>query len=291
MEKNLYTGVRRFVLINMILVPCIPFLLALGNGVLQADRRSGGSLMETPREKIPMPLNDREIHTFIHRKGHEEPFLYAATWLKDQNWMLVIRQEKTEAEKALLSQQLIGASRLAGLGEMAAGFAHEINNPLQIISTELSLIRVLQSEMVESGELKPGDTYEQVTDSIDQVKLQIDRCSRITASILKFGRQSESRSEDLDLTAVIPEIIQMVQKKAEVHGIRMERRLPDISVEVTADASRLQQVLLNLLNNALEDIIEKATDVFHRRVNIEEKIRVARLRGLMKSPREMLRNA
>ena len=269
------------------------------SGVLQTDRRSGGNLMETPREKIPLPLDGREIHTFIHREGHEEPFLYATTWLKDQNWVLVIRQEKTDAflalrearmpilficlvgggcivaaaftltgaivrkmektdaEKALLSQQLIGASRLAELGEMAAGFAHEINNPLQIISTELSLIRVLQSEMVESGELKPGDPYEQVSDSIDQIKLQIDRCSRITASILKFGRQGESRSENLDLTTAIPEIIQMVQKKAEVHGVRIEHRLPDTTVRVTADASRLQQVLLNLLNNALDAIIEQ----------------------------------
>ncbi|WP_319409685.1 ATP-binding protein [uncultured Desulfosarcina sp.] len=269
------------------------------SGVLQTDRRSGGNLMETPREKIPLPLKGREIHTFIHREDHEETFLYATTWLKDQNWVLVIRQEKsdafmalrevrmpilficlaggacivaaaftltgaivrkmekTDAEKALLSQQLIGASRLAELGEMAAGFAHEINNPLQIISTELSLIRVLQSEMVESGQLKPGEPQEQVTDSIDQIKLQIDRCSRITASILKFGRQGESRSEDLDLTVVIPEIIQMVEKKAEVHGVRMEPRLPDTPVRVTADASRLQQVLLNLLNNALDAIIEQ----------------------------------
>ncbi|MCB2145806.1 MAG: ATP-binding protein [Deltaproteobacteria bacterium] len=269
------------------------------SGVLQTDRRSGGNLMESPREKIPLPRNGREIHTFIHREGREEPFLYATTWLKDQNWVLVIRQEKTDAfmalrearmsilfislvgggcivaaaftltgaivrkmektdaEKALLSQQLIGASRLAELGEMAAGFAHEINNPLQIISTELSLIRVLQSEMIESGQLTPGEPHEQVTDSIDQIKLQIDRCSRITASILKFGRQGESRSENLDLTVVIPEIIQMVQKKAEVHGVRMECRLPDTPVRVTADASRLQQVLLNLLNNALDAIIEQ----------------------------------
>ena len=302
-------------------------------GILQTERRSGGSLMEKDPE-IDTPLVPHPgIQTLVKTGLTGQDYLYATIWMNDQKWELVVRQDKAEVFKALqttvylvvlavvlgggvivatavylaerivvriqkadmdkghLQNQLVRAGRLAELGEMAAGFAHEINNPLQIISTELSLIRVLQSEMVESGELKPGDTYEQVTDSIDQVKLQIDRCSRITASILKFGRQSESRSEDLDLTAVIPEIIQMVQKKAEVHGIRMERRLPDISVEVTADASRLQQVLLNLLNNALEDIIEKATDVFHRRVNIEEKIRVARLRGLMKSPREMLRNA
>jgi two-component system, NtrC family, sensor kinase len=267
-------------------------------GVLQTDRRSGGNLMDSPPERIPLPADDQDIHTFIHRQGQEEPFLYATTWLKDHNWILVIRQEKadafmalqkarmpilfislvgggcivaaafaltgaivrkmerTDAEKAILNQQLIGASRLAELGEMAAGFAHEINNPLQIISSELSLIRVLQTEMVEGGEIKPGESYTQVADSVDQIKTQIDRCSRITAAILKFGRQGESRVEELDLTVVIPEIVQMVAKKAEVHGIQLERHLPEIPVRVVADASRFQQVILNLLNNAMDAIID-----------------------------------
>ncbi len=267
-------------------------------GILQTDRRSGGNLMEKPPEKIPLPADGQDIHTFIHRQNEDEPFLYATTWLKDHNWILVIRQEKadafmalqrarmpilfimligggcivaaaftltnaivrkmerTDAEKALLGQQLIGASRLAELGEMAAGFAHEINNPLQIISSELSLIRILQTEMLERGDLTPGEDVDQIMDSVDQIKTQIDRCSRITAAILKFGRQGESREEDLDLTVVVPEIIQMITKKAEVHGIHLERRMPEVPIRVVADASRLQQVLLNLLNNAMDAIVD-----------------------------------
>ena len=170
-----------------------------------------------------------QINTFIHQHSGGEPFLYATTWIKDGNWLLVVRQEesdafsalhsarmpilsisligiaciiaiafgltgaivrkmeRTDSEKALLNLQLIGASRLAELGEMAAGFAHEINNPLQIITTELSLVKVLQEEMVESGELENCDSYAQVTDSMDQIKTQIGRCSKITAAILKFG--------------------------------------------------------------------------------------------------------
>ena len=170
---------------------------------------------------------------------------------------IVRKMERTDAEKSLLGQQLIGASRLAELGEMAAGFAHEINNPLQIISSELSLIRVLQTEMIESGEISPRESFDQVTDSVDQIKTQIDRCSRITAAILKFGRQGESRVEDLDMTVVVPEIVQMVAKKAEVHGILLEQNLPDAPIRVVADASRLQQILLNLLNNAMDAIIDR----------------------------------
>lgn len=268
-------------------------------GVLQTDRRSGGNLMETPTEKIPLPRDGLDIQTFIHREDNGEPFLYATCWLKDQNWILVIRQEEadafmalqkarlpilficligggciiaaaftltgvivrkmaqTDAEKALLNQQLIGASRLAELGEMAAGFAHEINNPLQIISSELALIRVTQVEMLESGELKAGEAQDQVIDSLDQIKTQIDRCSRITAAILKFGRQGDASMQALDLSVAIPEIIQMIEKKAEVNAISLERRLPDRKVWVVADSARLQQVLLNLLNNAMDAIIEQ----------------------------------
>ena len=267
-------------------------------GVLQTDRRSGGNLMETPQERLPLSPEDTLIHTFIHQVPGGEPFLYATTWLKDGNWLMVVRQEEsdafsalrsarmpilfilligvgcivaiafgltgaivrkmehTDSEKALLNQQLIGASRLAEIGEMSTGFAHEINNPLQIISAELSLIKVLQEEMIESRELTTGESYTEVADSMNQIKTQIGRCSRITASILKFGRQAETRSERFDLAAAIPEIVSMVEKKAEVHGIRIKHELPNAPIWINADVSRLQQVILNLLNNAMDAIIE-----------------------------------
>ena len=61
----------------------------------------------------------------------------------------------------------------------------------------------------------------------------------------------------MDLTATVPEIVHMIRKKAEVHGIRLQRDLPDTPVTVLADAARLQQVLLNLLNNAMDAVVQR----------------------------------
>ena len=68
--------------------------------------------------------------------------------------MIIRRMERLDAEKSQLNQQLIGASRLAELGEMAAGFAHEINNPLQIIKSEHSLIKMILSESIDDEKNK-----------------------------------------------------------------------------------------------------------------------------------------
>lgn len=268
-------------------------------GILQTDRRSGPHLMEPLSDPLPPPSAGDTITSFIHREKDGTAFLYATCWLKDGNWMLVVRQEEadafatlrqtrwvifficviggicivaaaftlthaivrrmkqTDAEKISLGQQLIGASRLAELGEMAAGFAHEINNPLQIISSELSLIRMIQDEMTQDGTLVPGASLDQVLDSENQIKLQLDRCARITAAVLKFGRKGNSLPENLDLVTLVPEIMRMVQKRAEVNDIRTRCDFPSGPVRVYADASRLQQVILNLVNNAMDAISQK----------------------------------
>ena len=85
---------------------------------------------------------------------------------------IVSRMEKIDAEKAQLGQQLIGASRLAELGEMAAGFAHEINNPLQIIKSEHALIEALMSDLKEAGSLTPSSELTELEESMAQVSLK-----------------------------------------------------------------------------------------------------------------------
>lgn len=265
-------------------------------GVLQTERRSGGNLMEPDPTSAAEPIFHSGIRTFIKKGPSGEDYLYATTWMTDKKWMLVVRQEKADAFKALqtavylivlvafagggmiiatafyitgriverikrsdmekgrLQEQLIRAGRLAELGEMAAGFAHEINNPLQIMKSEQALIEVILADFKKEGLLKESDDLTDLDDSIQQIALQIDRCSEITHSILKFGRKSEPESQKVRLNKFIPEVIQMVKKKASVEGVIIKQNVMEDTPPVYGDQRQLQQVLLNLFNNAIDAI-------------------------------------
>jgi two-component system, NtrC family, sensor kinase len=268
-------------------------------GLFQTERRSGGALMDPDPEKLKVPSSHAGIRTFIADDARGDKYLYAITWLKNKRWLLVVRQQKDDAFKALrsatylivlitilggaviiglafylteriirrmkamdadrdqLSGQLIRASRLAELGEMAAGFAHEINNPLQIIKSEQALVDATLDELKEKGELKPSESLKELEDSIKQIDLQVGRCAQITQAILKFGRQSEPKPRNMDLGQFIPEVIGMVEKKASVHGIELRHEIAVDTSAVFCDPGQLQQVLLNLLNNAIDAIVAR----------------------------------
>ena len=239
------------------------------------------------------------IKTFIKKDASGEPYLYATARLKDNNWLLVVRQEKADAFKALhsatylvilitilggfmmvslafymstritrkmerldeeknqLNQQLIMASRLAEIGEMSAGFAHEINNPLQIIRAEQTLIETILFDLKKSGDLKQSEDLSDLQDSTHQINVQIDRCAKITQALLKFAREKEPAAREIDLRTLIPQTLDLVAKKASVDGIAIKKEIPDEVPPIHVDASELEQVLINLFNNAIDAIIGK----------------------------------
>ncbi|MFH1954078.1 MAG: ATP-binding protein [Pseudomonadota bacterium] len=170
---------------------------------------------------------------------------------------IVRRMEKLDTEREQLGGQLIRASGLAELGEMATGFAHEINNPLQVIKSEQALIDSIILEMKEKGEWKPSESLSELEDSMQQIDLQISRCAGITQAILKFGRQSEPKVEDIALQDYIPEVTHMVEQKAVVHGIALKQQVSEDTPKVHGDRGQLQQVLLNLYNNAIDAILTR----------------------------------
>ncbi|MBF0201923.1 MAG: hypothetical protein HQK66_11545 [Desulfamplus sp.] len=100
-------------------------------------------------------------------------------------------------------------------------------------------------------------SMEEIRESLDQIKLQVNRCSEITHAILKFGRKNETRIQPLCPGDIIPEIIRMIEKKAAVNGIGIECEIsPEIS-RFMGDPSQFQQVILNLVNNAMDAVAER----------------------------------
>ncbi|MFH2218981.1 MAG: ATP-binding protein [Pseudomonadota bacterium] len=267
--------------------------------ILQTNRRSGGNLMEKLSDRIRYPASHHGIQTFINKDSDGKKYLYATTWLKNKDWLLVVRldqadafrslrsagyliflttviggavivtlaffltnriigrMERMDSEKASLSQQLILAARLAEIGEMAAGFAHEINNPLQIMKTEQALIEMIFSELKEKQQLRDSEDLTELEDSLDQIKIQINRCAKITQAILKFARQDKPSHQKVDLETIIPECTGMISKNASVHGIAIDQKISEDLPLVFGDPVQFQQVLLNLYNNAIDAIIEK----------------------------------
>lgn len=268
-------------------------------GILQTKRRSGGTLLEKDMESDTFPDFNSGIRSFFQTSTQGVAYLYTVTWMKDKNWLLVVRQEKTDAFKAIrsatylvviiiligcmiivgiafyltdriirrmdrldsekmqLNQQLIGATRLAELGEIAAGFAHEINNPLQIIKSEHSLIKMILSELKDTEKYNGSAVIKEINDSMNQIDLQISRCANITQAILKFGRQGEPKPRNFNLNEVLSDAVKMIRKKAAVNNISITEEYTKLPVMVYGEPAELQQVLLNLLNNAMDAIGEK----------------------------------
>ncbi len=156
----------------------------------------------------------------------------------------------SEREKRTLGNQLIMAGKFAELGEMSVGIAHEINNPLQVMKAEQALMTELLKEM-EAGEGMDKGNLGMVLDSVHQIGIQIDRCKQITQGLLSFARKDEAVLKTIDLASFIPEVVRMVEQKARLESVRLLSEVEPGLPEICSDPTQLQQVLLNLLNNAL----------------------------------------
>lgn len=164
---------------------------------------------------------------------------------------------ETEEVKEHLRHRLSRSVRLAELGEMTASFAHEINNPLQIMQSELALIDLLKNDAqnIENNQIPP--LGKEIEECLSQIQIQIDRCSQVTKSILRFGRQDKPEKTTIDFNKLLPEMVAMVKKRAELKRITIETLVLPDTPSIKNDAGKLQQVLLNLINNAIDAISEQ----------------------------------
>jgi two-component system NtrC family sensor kinase len=156
--------------------------------------------------------------------------------------------KRRDAEADRLNQQLLQAGKLASIGELSAGVAHEINNPLAIILTE----RQLLLDAAAQAAITDPEFQEQFSDSMNQIDLQVQRCKRITQNLLRFSRRTKSMIETVDLNGFIQEVVDLMEREARTSGIKFFSEPDPALPPVSSDPSQLQQVFLNLITNAID---------------------------------------
>lgn len=138
--------------------------------------------------------------------------------------------------------------KLASIGRLAAGVGHEINNPLAIISQKAGLIEDLM-EMTGDFEYK-----ETIRKNLKGVFQSVDRCKAITHRLLGFARRTDVVAERLQVNEIIGEVLQFLDNAMLYSRIKVELHLQDNLPEAVSDRLQLQQVFLNIINNAIDAI-------------------------------------
>lgn len=162
-------------------------------------------------------------------------------------WHLTDRIDKANAQREEMSRAFMRSAKLASIGELATGLAHEINNPLAIISAEQTNISDILNDPKAIREER-----EQALDSSDRIKAQVQRCANITRKMLQFGRNEQSRPQPTDINPRLTEIVELMRRRASVRNVEITLEADDDLPDVLLDPIELEQVLVNLINNSID---------------------------------------
>ena len=164
---------------------------------------------------------------------------------------MAARVAEAERKETIMSDKVIETGKLASIGELAAGIAHEINNPVAIMVEEAGWIQDL---LVTEHEPGSEETAREISRAVQQIRTQGERCKSITHKLLSFARKTDPTIRSVDVNALVEEVIDLTSQKARYANIKIEKNLGPGLLPIGASPSELQQVLLNLVNNAVDAI-------------------------------------
>ncbi|WP_041527374.1 sensor histidine kinase [Paracoccus aminophilus] len=156
----------------------------------------------------------------------------------------IAERERMQKELRVAEQTVQQSSKLAALGEMSAGVSHELNQPLAAMKTYLAGARVL---------LQRGRSEEAMS-SFQRIDDLIERMGSITRQLKSYARKGGEAFEPVDLRAALSSALAMMEPQLRSRTIRLSRNLPRYPVMVYCDRIRLEQVIINLLRNAIDAI-------------------------------------
>lgn len=163
---------------------------------------------------------------------------------------MVNKIEDADRKRMALNNRMRQVEKMALVGRLAASVAHEINNPLQIITNQAGWVDELLEEE-DQGLLKNFDEYK---DSIKKIRGNVKRAGEITHRLLGFSRSHDFEKSETDINRLIEETVALLANEASAHRITFRYFLEQGLTRVVTDSSQLQQVFLNILDNAIDAI-------------------------------------
>lgn len=256
-------------------------------GELQTVSRAAQGQLEIAREELSDFV--AEAGTTVHQHRN---FLYVTTWVNEKGWLLILktninsslapfykagnlgllsiivasvfilavttilvssmmnRIELADKQRMLLNNRVREVDKMALIGRMAASVAHEVNNPLQIIGDQAGWI----SELLEEEDQPRLKNYDEYQVAVRKIKQHVGRASAITHRLLGFSRSMEFKREAQDINTLLKDTVSFLENEAKHHRISLRLNLQEDMPKVVTDPSQLQQVFLNIVNNAIDAI-------------------------------------
>ncbi|MBN2140824.1 MAG: two-component sensor histidine kinase [Desulfovibrionaceae bacterium] len=259
-------------------------------GVLQTSSRFAGRVLD----KCAFPDKVEAFSGVRIRKGETagREIVAGMAWLQETDWLLVVSEDPTEGvgpllrtqsimvilaflgigvimtgtylvtksiivkliradrEKASLDASLMQSSKMAALGKLAAGVAHEVNNPLTMIRESAGWIK----DLLVDEDPKKINNFDEIEKSLNKIEYHVDRAKAVTHRMLGFGRRMEPMQENVSLNMLTDQTVQFLENEALHRNIHIDKDLCQGLPEITTDSAQVQQVLLNILENAIDAV-------------------------------------